>query len=85
MQRVTTVEQLYQRYIKPISVLEQLQLLALISQQLALGQLVKPKTSRADLKMFFQQCDGRELGTEPDWQEHLTVIQHSKNSGQLWN
>lgn len=85
MRRVTSVEQLYQRHIKPISVMEQLQLLALISQQLALGQPVKQGKLRADLKTFFQQCDDRELGIEPDWQEHLAVIQHSKNMGQAWN
>jgi hypothetical protein len=82
---VTTVEQLYQIHIKPISVLEQLQLLALISQQLARGQPANPRKSKVDLKAFFQQCDSLELGTEPEWEEHLAVIQYSKNTGQSWN
>jgi len=38
-----------------------------------------------NLKEFFQQCDSRELGTEPEWQEHLAVIQQSKSTGQSWN
>jgi hypothetical protein len=82
---VTTVEQLYQIHIKPISVLEQLQLLSLIRQQLALNQPTKRKNAKADLKTFFQQCDSRELGIEPEWQEHLAVIQQSQNTGQSWN
>jgi len=44
-----------------------------------------PQPSRMDLKEFFQHCDSRELGTEPEWQEHLTMIQHSKSTGQSWN
>jgi hypothetical protein len=34
-----------------------------------------------DLRAFFEECDGRERGTEPDWQEHLAVIEESKASG----
>ncbi len=82
---VTAVEQLYQRHIQPISAIQQLQLLALISQQLAMSQAAKPKPSRMDLKEFFQHCDSRELGIEPEWQEHLAVIQQSKSTGQSWN
>jgi len=52
---VTAVEQLYQRHIKPISAIEQLQLLALISQQLASSQAAKPKPSRMNLKDEFER------------------------------
>ena len=34
-----------------------------------------------DLRAVFAECDGRERGTEPDWQEHLAVIEESKASG----
>lgn len=33
------------------------------------------------LKEFFTRCDDRELGTEPDWQDHEKVIEESKRSG----
>jgi hypothetical protein len=82
---VTTLEQLYQTHIKPISFLEQLQLLALISQRLALLQVKPRKVSKAEWKAFFQPCDSREGGTEPEWEEHLAVIQKSKSMGQSWN
>ena len=38
-------------------------------------------TSRTDLDAFFAACDTREKGVEPDWEEHLKVIERSKSSG----
>jgi hypothetical protein len=38
-------------------------------------------TSRADLRRFFQACDARESGQEPDWDEHLQVIARSRGRG----
>jgi hypothetical protein len=38
-------------------------------------------TSSADLEAFFRTCDMREVGQEPDWEEHLGVIGRSKGSG----
>jgi hypothetical protein len=29
------------------------------------------------LRAFFDECDERESGREPDWEEHLQVIRHS--------
>jgi len=34
-----------------------------------------------DLHRFFDACDARESGCEPDWTEHEHVIQRSKTSG----
>ena len=33
------------------------------------------------LREFFDKCDEREQGHEPDWQEHERVIQASQRSG----
>ena len=34
-----------------------------------------------ELRAFFSACDRREEGREPDWQDHLAVIEASKRSG----
>jgi len=33
------------------------------------------------LEGFFEECDARESGREPDWQEHERVIRDSQSSG----
>jgi len=33
-----------------------------------------------ELRTFFEDCRRRERGKEPDWEEHLTVIEESKAS-----
>ena len=33
------------------------------------------------LTRFFEECDARESGREPDWEEHETVIRDSQTSG----
>ena len=38
-------------------------------------------TSAADLRRFFKACDLREKGREPDWEEHLKVIEESRKTG----
>ena len=38
-------------------------------------------TSAADLRRFFKTCDLREKGREPDWQEHLKVMEESRATG----
>lgn len=38
-------------------------------------------TSVKALRVFFSKCDRRELGREPDWQQHLTVMARSRMSG----
>lgn len=37
--------------------------------------------TRADLERFFAACDGREQAREPDWDEHLEVIDASRRDG----
>jgi hypothetical protein len=45
----------------------------------------KPASARIDtveaLRAFFSACDRREEGREPDWHEHLAVMEASKRSG----
>ncbi|MEX0879705.1 MAG: antitoxin [Thermoanaerobaculia bacterium] len=43
---------------------------------------VRRIASVADLDAFFGKCDGRERGREPDWEEHRTVIERSRRSGE---
>ncbi len=33
------------------------------------------------LHTFFAECDKRELGVEPSWEQHLVVIEESKARG----
>jgi hypothetical protein len=33
------------------------------------------------LDAFFAECDARETGAEPDWQDHLEVIKTSRAKG----
>jgi len=37
--------------------------------------------TRKQLEEFFRLCDEREQGTEPDWHEHLEVMDASRRSG----
>lgn len=47
-----------------------------------LEEASRPKLSSAkDLRAFFNDCDRREQGVEPDWQQHRTVIEESKARG----
>jgi hypothetical protein len=34
-----------------------------------------------ELRSFFSECDRRETGTEPDWEQHVRVIERSRRSG----
>ena len=38
-------------------------------------------TSSVDLRRFFKACDLREKGREPDWHEHLRVMEESRATG----
>lgn len=42
------------------------------------GTLIR---SEEDLHAFFGDCDAREKGREPDWEEHRAVIERSVASG----
>ena len=49
-------------------------------------QRVKPFESVADIEAFFRWCDTLEdMGPEPDWEEHLAVINRSRSSGAAKN
>lgn len=37
--------------------------------------------TRASLEDFFAECDSREGRAEPDWEEHLRVIERSRTEG----
>ena len=43
---------------------------------------VQPFASVADLEAFFAECDQREsTGTEPDWEQHLAVMNEARKRG----
>ena len=65
--------------------LESLSLSAWI-RKAALEQLTEYQRSTAlnsveSLEAFFAECDRYESGREPDWSEHLDVINRSRGSG----
>ncbi len=50
--------------------------------RLAERQRVKPFESLEDLEEFFKMCDALEgPETEPDWEDHLRVINESRAAG----
>jgi len=38
-------------------------------------------SSVEELQAFFEECNTREHGAEPDWQQHRAVIEESKAKG----
>ena len=51
-------------------------------ERLELWSQTRRFESQADLEAFFIECDGLEApGTEPDWEQHLTVINETRRSG----
>lgn len=40
-----------------------------------------PIKTPAELRAFFAACDTREQGREPEWEEHLAVMDRSRSSG----
>ncbi len=51
-------------------------------QRLAAQQRSQPFESSNDIEAFFRQCDALEgPETEPDWGEHLAVIDESRKRG----
>ena len=50
--------------------------------RLEAGQRAERFESPEDLKRFFERCAEREgPGVEPDWEEHLAVLNESKTRG----
>jgi hypothetical protein len=45
------------------------------------GELEQKIDSKQALMDFFAECDEREQGREPDWEEHREVIDRSSRSG----
>ena len=41
----------------------------------------QPLTNPESLKKFFQQCNEREQGVEPDWEDHKRLISEGFQSG----
>jgi len=41
----------------------------------------QPLTDPDSLKAFFQRCNQREQGVEPDWEDHKRLISESYQSG----
>jgi hypothetical protein len=48
-------------------------------------RLAEPKERKlisiSALREFFSECDRREQGREPEWEEHLAVMEESRRSG----
>ncbi|MBI3981639.1 MAG: antitoxin [Gemmatimonadetes bacterium] len=50
-------------------------------EKLVAAERAKPLDTLEELRAFFAECDGRESGTEPDWEQHRRVIEASIRSG----
>jgi len=48
---------------------------------LEMSQKAQPLTDPNALKIFFERCNQREKGTEPDWEEHKRVILEGIQAG----
>ncbi|MGH8501653.1 MAG: antitoxin [Gammaproteobacteria bacterium] len=49
--------------------------------RLAATQAAGGFRSAEDLEAFFVRCDRQEAGREPDWEQHLEVINRSRDNG----
>lgn len=55
---------------------------AAAAERLERKSRVQPFESVADLKAFFTECDKREsAGIEPDWEQHVSVINEVRKRG----
>ena len=50
-------------------------------ERLAAAERERGLATPQDLEAFFQRCDEREVGREPDWEVHRQVIERSIRSG----
>lgn len=50
-------------------------------ERLAIARREARLSTVAKLRAFFRECDGRERGREPDWDDHRAVIARSAGSG----
>lgn len=51
------------------------------SKMLETNQQRQPLTNSDSLKFFFQKCNQREHGTEPDWEEHKRLVLEGFQAG----
>jgi hypothetical protein len=49
--------------------------------RLAAAQAQRGFRTAEDLEAFFARCDQHEPGREPDWEQHLEVINRSRDKG----
>ncbi len=55
---------------------------AAAAERLERKSRVQPFESVADLQAFFTECDKRECGgIEPDWEQHISVIDEARKRG----
>lgn len=54
---------------------------AAAEDRLRASEAVRRLETRDALEAFFERCDSREPDPEPDWHEHLQVIERSRNAG----
>ena len=50
-------------------------------KMIELNSRKQPLTTPNSLKKFFQECNDREKGVEPDWEEQKTLIVNSYQDG----
>lgn len=50
-------------------------------EKLATADAVSPLDTTEALRDFFEECDRREAGREPDWEAHRKVIERSIGGG----
>jgi hypothetical protein len=53
---------------------------AALTRAVGESQALRLRSPRA-LRAFFAECDVREVGREPEWEEHLDVLETSKREG----
>jgi AraC-like DNA-binding protein len=56
-------------------------LLRKAGQELLESRSRRRRLTAEDLAEFFQECSRRERGEEPDWEQHLRVIEESRAEG----
>jgi hypothetical protein len=51
-------------------------------EQLAARRERRPFRTTEELNSFFEACDRRESGREPEWDEHLDTMRRSRSEGE---
>jgi len=53
----------------------------IVSDRLQATKAAAKSTSAAALRKLFKACDRREKGREPNWENHLKVMEESRKPG----